>query len=60
MGFIIKDVFGFEYTMFANNSTCNAIVGSQSFHARGLDMDCQFQIWCAQSGNDIHPCKPSA
>jgi hypothetical protein len=60
MGFVIEVVFGFEYTTFAGDSMHNTTFASHSFYTQGVDMDIQFQIWCAQSGTNIHTFKPSA
>jgi hypothetical protein len=60
MGFVVEDVFGFEYIAFASDSMHRATFASQIFHPHGLDMDYQFQIRCAQNGNNKHPFKLSA
>jgi hypothetical protein len=60
MGYVVQVVFGFECIAFARDSTHSATLTSQRFYTRGIDMDYQFQIWSPQSGNNIHPFKPSA
>jgi hypothetical protein len=59
MRLFVKVVFGFEYTMFVGDSMHNATSASQSFYTHGVNMDCCFQIWCTQSGNNIHTFKSS-
>jgi hypothetical protein len=42
MGFVVKVVLGFEYTMFAGDSMHNVTSPSWGFYTEGVDMDNRF------------------